>query len=271
MGAAAVHLRLTGPVATVTLDHPARRNALTTAMLDRLEDLLTALQSDRSVRVVVLTGAGSDFSAGMDIRGLRSGRDRGVELEHRMTAVEERLAAFPKPTVAAVEGYCVGGGMQLALACDLRVASERARFGVTPAKLGIVYPPQTVARLVRVLGPAAAKRLVFTAELIDAEAALRIGLVGEVTPSGGSAARAAELADLVSTRSAISVAAAKEMIDAAGGHGVDEAVTRRWSQEANPDAAEGIDAFLTGRAPRFSGHLAATTRPAGSLPAPGLA
>lgn len=270
MGPASVHLRVTGPVATVTIDHPARRNALTTAMLDRFEDVLTALESDHDVRVLVLTGAAGDFSAGMDIRGLRSARERGIELEHRMTAAEERLAAFPKPTVAAVEGYCVGGGMQLALACDLRVASENARFGVTPAKLGIVYPPQTVARLVRVLGPAAAKRLVFTAELIDAGAALRIGLVDEMTAPGGLAARAAELAQLVSTRSPISVAAAKAMIDAAGGHGIDEAVTRRWSQEANPDAAEGIDAFLAGRPPRFSGGRTAAPQAAGSVPAPRL-
>ncbi|MGX7732164.1 enoyl-CoA hydratase/isomerase family protein [Rhodococcus sp. 2H158] len=270
MDAASVHLRVTGRVETVTIDHPARRNALTTAMLDRFEDVLTALQSDHDVRVLVLTGAAGDFSAGMDIRGLRSARERGIELEHRMTAAEERLAAFPKPTVAAVEGYCVGGGMQLALACDLRLASECARFGVTPAKLGIVYPPRTVARLVRTLGPAAAKRLVFTAELIDADAALRMGLVDEVTPSGGLAARATELAHLVSTRSAISLAAAKEMIDAAGGHDIDEAVTRRWSQGANPDAAEGIDAFLAGRAPRFSGDGPAVTQPAGSVLPPRL-
>ncbi|KOS56175.1 enoyl-CoA hydratase [Rhodococcus rhodochrous KG-21] len=262
-------MRVTGPVATVTIDHPARRNALTTAMLDRLDDLLTDLQSDSGVRVLVLTGAAGDFSAGMDIRGLRSARERGVDLEHRMTATEERLAAFPKPTVAAVEGYCVGGGMQLALACDLRVAAEGARFGVTPAKLGIVYPPQTVARLTRVLGPAAAKRLVFTAELIDADAALRLGLVGEVTPPGALAGRVAELAHLVSTRSAISVAAAKAMIDAAG-HDIDEAVTRRWSPEANPDAAEGIDAFLAGRPPRFSGDRAPAPQPPGSVPAPRL-
>ncbi|AKE89395.1 enoyl-CoA hydratase [Rhodococcus aetherivorans] len=268
--AASVRLQVTGPVATVTMDHLARRNALTTAMLHHLEDILTTVQSDRSIRIVVLTGAGGDFSAGMDIRSLRSARERGVELEHRMTDAEERLAAFPKPTVAAVEGYCVGGGMQLALACDLRLASECARFGVTPAKLGIAYPPRTVARLVRTLGPAAAKRLVFTAELIDADTALRMGLVDEVTPSGGVAARATELAHLVSTRSAISLAAAKEMIDAAGGHDIDQAVTRRWSQEANPDAAEGIDAFLAGRAPRFSGDGPAGTQPAGSALPPRL-
>ncbi|WP_067973838.1 enoyl-CoA hydratase/isomerase family protein [Mycolicibacter icosiumassiliensis] len=250
---ASIRLDCAGRIATVTIDHSARRNALTVSMLVQLDEILTRLRSEHEVQVVVLTGAGDDFSAGLDIRDLREGRNRGIELEHRMTAVEERLAAFPKPTVAAIGGYCIGGGMQLAAACDLRLASDTAQFGITPAKLGIVYPSQTVTRLVRILGPAAAKRLIFTAELIDAKTAVRLNLVSEVTTGAMLAHRAAGLANLIATRSPISVVAAKEMIDAACSGGIDEVLERKWSLDVNPDAAEGLDAFLDRRSPDFSG------------------
>lgn len=252
---ASVRLAHAGPIATVTFDHAARRNALTATMLAQLDDILVRLRADHDVRVVVLTGSGEDFSAGLDIRDLHEARNRGIELEHRMTAVEESLAAFPKPTLAAIRGYCIGGGMQLAAACDLRLASQTAQFGVTPTKLGIVYPSATVARLVRVLGPAVAKRLMFTAELIDVRTALRWNLVSEVTTDVELAHRAAEVADLIATRSPISIAAAKEMIEAASSGGIDEALEERWSLAVNPDAAEGLNAFLGHRSPNFSGLL----------------
>ncbi|WP_245550810.1 enoyl-CoA hydratase/isomerase family protein [Nocardia paucivorans] len=246
----AILLRRAEPVAFVTIRNPAKRNALTVDMLDELDTVLARLRNDRSIRAVVLNGAAGDFSSGMDIDELRSARVRGIALEHRMTAAEERLAAFPKAVIAAIEGYCVGGGAQLAMACDLRVAGRAARFGVTPAKLGIVYPSATVARLTRILGPATAKRLIFTAELIDADTALRIGLVGEITASADPVPRAVELAELVCSRSSVSVAAAKEMIDTGVGD-IDDAGSRYRDGLLDADALEGIDAFLTGRMPRF--------------------
>ena len=135
----------------------------------------------------MLTGAAGTFCAGADLGDLDELLDAGDA--SIAVAAEERLAAFGRPTVAAISGACVGGGCQLAVACDLRLAAADARFGVPPARLGLVYPAPTTRRLARLVGPSAAKHLLFTAELIDAERALRIGLVDEVLPPDDLAAR----------------------------------------------------------------------------------
>ncbi|MEU0039271.1 enoyl-CoA hydratase/isomerase family protein, partial [Streptomyces sp. NPDC006333] len=164
-------------IATVVIHHPAKRNAMTAGMWRALPTLLDGLAADPAVRAVVLTGEGDTFCAGADISTLRGSSDEAQGLAVR---AEDALAAFPKPTLAAVRGYCVGGGAQLAAACDLRFAEAGALFGVTPAKLGIVYPASATRRLVSLVGPATAKYLLFSGELIDAERALRTGLVDEV-------------------------------------------------------------------------------------------
>lgn len=153
-----VAVEISSGVATVTLDHASRRNALTWAMLDRLSDLLSELAYDHEVSVLVLAGANGDFSSGMDIAELSSGAERGLGPAD-FAVVEDALAGFPKPTIAAITGYCVGGGAQLAVACDLRIAGESARLAITPTRLGVVYPASSVERLVRTLGPTVAKRL----------------------------------------------------------------------------------------------------------------
>ena len=163
---------VTDSVATVVIHHPAKRNAMTAAMWAALPPLLDALASDTGVRALVLTGEGGTFCAGADISTLQGSPEEAQSLAVR---AEEALAAFPKPTLAAIRGHCVGGGSQLAAACDLRFAMEGALFGVTPAKLGIVYPASSTRRLVSLVGPAAAKYLLFSGELIDAERALRPG------------------------------------------------------------------------------------------------
>ncbi|WP_086770917.1 enoyl-CoA hydratase/isomerase family protein, partial [Streptomyces bobili] len=172
---------VTDAVATVVLHHPAKRNAMTAAMWRALPPLLEKLAADPGVRALVLTGAGGTFCAGADISTLQGSPDEAQSLAVR---AEEALAAFPGPTLAAVKGHCVGGGAQLAAACDLRFAEDGALFGVTPAKLGIVYPSSATRRLVALVGPAAAKYLLFSGELIDTERALRTGLVDEVLPAG---------------------------------------------------------------------------------------
>lgn len=232
-------------VATVVISNPAKRNAMTTGMWQALPALLEALASEPGVRVLVLTGAGDTFCAGADIGSLRDpgGRPQALAVE-----AEEALAAFPRPTLAAVRGYCVGGGSQLAAACDLRFAEEGASFGVTPAKLGIVYPASSTRRLVSLVGPASAKYLLFSGELIGTERALRTGLVDEVLPTGGLEDRVRSFARVLASRSQLTQAAAKEF--AAGREDRDA----YWAEQArgSGDTAEGVAAFLERRAPRFT-------------------
>ncbi|CAM5633389.1 Fatty acid oxidation complex subunit alpha [Streptomyces antimycoticus] len=161
---------------------------MTAAMWAALPPLLDALAGDPGVRALVLAGEGGTFCAGADISTLQGSP---VEAQRLAVAAEEALAAFPRPTLAAVRGHCVGGGAQLAAACDLRFAEQGALFGATPARLGIVYPASATRRLVSLVGPATAKYLLF-GELIDAERALRTGLVDEVLPEGELGKRVAE-------------------------------------------------------------------------------
>lgn len=236
---------VTHGVATVVIDHPAKRNAMTADMWRQLPPLLAALAADPAVRTVVLTGEGTTFCAGADISSLRESPGEAQDLAVR---AEEALAAFPKPTLAAVRGYCVGGGSQLAAACDLRFADEGALFGITPAKLGIVYPSSSTRRLVSLVGPASAKYLLFSGELIDAGRALRTGLVDEVLPAGELDKRVAEFTAVLASRSQLTQAAAKEF--AAGRLDRDA----HWGEQARTggDTAEGVAAFLERRTPRFT-------------------
>lgn len=242
-------LRTEDGTATVTISNPARRNAMTPAMWEALPGLLDELAADPGVRVLVLTGAGDAFCAGADISGL-AGPGGARAVQDAAIAAEETLAAFPKPTLAAIRGSCVGGGCQLAVACDLRFAAEGARFGITPARLGIVYPASATRRLVGLTGPSTAKYLLFSAELIGHERALRTGLVDEVLPAGGLDERVREFAGVLRSRSQLTQAAAKEF--AAAEPAADRLA--HWARQAriSPDAAEGTAAFLERREPRFT-------------------
>ncbi|BCJ77202.1 enoyl-CoA hydratase [Catellatospora sp. IY07-71] len=251
LAAPRLELEISGHVATIRIVNPARRNAMTNDMWSRLPELLDGLAGDPAVRVLVLTGAGGTFCAGADITEV----DRLIADGDRNLAVlaEERLSRFPKPTVAWIEGDCVGGGCQLAVACDLRFAAEGSRFGVTPARLGIVYPAPTTRRLVALIGPAAAKHLLYSAELIDAERALRVGLIDELHPADRLAERVAAFAATLAQRSLLTQVAAKEIVTMAGdGHHDDTRVSYWHRQMAESgEAAEGIAAFTDRRPPAF--------------------
>ncbi|MFD9305965.1 enoyl-CoA hydratase/isomerase family protein [Streptomyces sp. NPDC060048] len=244
MDAAALLPSVADGVATVVISHPAKRNAMTAAMWRGLPGLLAGLAADPAVRVLVLTGAGETFCAGADISSL-TGDDDPQALA---VAAEEALAAFPKPTLAAIRGFCVGGGSQLAAACDLRFAQEGASFGVTPAKLGIVYPASSTRRLAALVGPATAKYLLFSAELIDADRALRTGFLDELLPAGQLDKRVAEFTRILASRSQLTQAAAKEF---ANGRTDRDAY---WAAQAaaSGDVTEGVAAFLGRRPPVFT-------------------
>ena len=261
LGDAAQHLAVTrdGGVATIAFTRPDKHNAVSYAMWHALGRLMPALAADDAVDVVVLRGTpGGPFSAGADIaefQTLRADADGARRYGEAIEAGEQALVAFPKPTVALIEGFAIGGGTQLAVACDLRVCETGSRFGVTPAKLGIVYALGSTARLVEVVGPAWARWILLTGDLVDASTALRIGLVHEVVEPGQVEARAYALAATMAGRARISLEGGKQLVAraAAGRLDVDDDVhelyRRSWT---SAEYAEGVAAFLAKRAPDFA-------------------
>ena len=263
------HLRLDAAdgVATVTIDRPAKRNAMSHAMWTAIPALLAEVAADDSVRALVLRG-GEHFSAGADIgefATLRADAAGARRYGEAVLAASAAIAGLAKPTVAAITGYCIGGGCELALACDLRVAATDSAFGITPAKLGIVFPMPSTRQLVQLVGPAWAKQILYTADIIDAATALRIGLVNELHEPAELLGRARSLATTIASRSRVSVLGAKTVIaritqTAAGaraGHPADDSAEESLrelydSSVASADYAEGVAAFLAKRPPRFT-------------------
>jgi enoyl-CoA hydratase/carnithine racemase len=242
-----------GPIATLWLNRPEKRNAVTKAMWEGIAAMCADLATDRNVRVLVVRGAGDHFCAGADIGELAVSE---ASYAAANAGADHALGSFPKPTVAFIRGSCVGGGTQIAIACDVRIADRSAVFGITPARLGIVYPAFAVDRAVRLLGPSATKHLLFSAELIGWERALRIGLVDEVHEPAGADERIDVFATLLATeRSLLTQESSKAMVDECVLTGeISRATQARWGAElaASSDAAEGVDAFLERRSPRFT-------------------
>jgi enoyl-CoA hydratase/carnithine racemase len=249
-------LEMAGPVAVLTIDRPERRNAMSYEMWSALPALLDKVSTDKTVRTLVIRGK-AHFSAGADIsefQSLRADPAGATQYSAAVHAGERAIATLPKPTIAAITGVCVGGGCEIALACDIRIAATDARFGITPAKLGIVYNATSTKRLVDAVGPSWASQILFTADLIDAETAQRIGLVNELHPAEAVIPRAMTLAETMSTRSQVSIKAAKTIIQRItnGHHNEDETIQALYEESVtSPDYAEGVQAFLEKRPPRF--------------------
>lgn len=244
-------LTVDGPVATLWLNRPAKRNAVTQQMWAGIADLVHSVPDD--TRVLVLRGVGDHFCAGADIDGLGEISMADYHAINRLA--DDALAGFHGPTVAYITGSCVGGGAQLALACDLRIADATARFGITPARLGILYPAFAVERAVRAMGPSATKHLLYTAEIVDAERALRVGLIDELLPAGEAAARLDELTTTLAERSLLTQVGSKAMVEACvAGESIPADLVESWLREldAGPDFPEGRAAFAEKRAPRFT-------------------
>ncbi|MBF5001909.1 enoyl-CoA hydratase/isomerase family protein [Nocardia sp. BSTN01] len=239
----------------MTLDNRRKKNALTRQMLKDLDQCLDRLSRNSQVSVVILCGAGTDFCAGLDIAELQTTVDADP-IEALFSQTEQRLATFPKPVIAAIDGSCIGGGAQLAIACDLRVGTDRAQFAVTPAKLGLLYPTLALSRLVGTIGPAMTKHLMFTAEPIGAATAQQICLITVLTKPEDLDRSALELAETIARRSPFTLTAAKDMINAAINTGISEETERRWTQAHNPDRHIGINAFLENRAAEFDSRPA---------------
>jgi enoyl-CoA hydratase/carnithine racemase len=247
-------------VLRLTLNRPDRRNALTPELVDELQAELGSAERDRGVRAVVLTGADGAFCAGFDIDRIESPGGDGAGAERDL--VDDlcgRLHSLRAPVVARVNGVASGAGCDLAMACDVRIASTQARLGMPPAKLGILYGLGGMSRLVSLVGPAAAKELLLSAELVDAERALAIGLVNRVVPAErldeevdryvgavvGNAPLSVEASKLVVNLIADAVELSPGAAELAA-----EANRRVWASE---DSKEGPRAFRERRAPRFTG------------------
>ncbi len=240
-----------GPVATLTINRPAKRNALTPAMWRELTEICAELEGDPRLRVLVVTGAGPSFCAGADISALSE--DEAV-LKEVVETAERALRNLAMPSIARISGHCFGGGNQIAVACDLRVADSSASFAVPPARLGVIYPVGSTRALVELVGPAAAKRLIFTAQPIDAAQALRIGLVEQVVEPAELDAAVADLVATILPLAPMTQFAGKELVNLIADGGNADAAFERWTARwrSSADGVEGPQAFLARRQPVFS-------------------
>jgi len=256
--APALRLDRQGAVATLWIDHPTRLNAMTFDMWASIPALMDEVERDGDVRVLVLRGAGPKaFSSGADISqfGERRSTEEGVRLwNDTVQASVARLAALPKPTVALVGGYCFGGGVGLALHCDLRYALEDARFSIPAARLGVAYYPGWLGRLAALVGPAVAKEIMFTARRYDAGQALAAGLVNAVV-AGEDEAMAAVRA--IAGLAPLTHRASKMAIDEAalpGLHGLARCEAAVLDCFRSEDYKEGQAAFRDKRPASFRGR-----------------
>jgi enoyl-CoA hydratase/carnithine racemase len=251
-----------GPVATVVFNRPRVRNAFNLAMWTALPGVVDALGRDDGVRAIVFRGAGEEaFASGADISEFREHRkDRATAEAYsaRTEAAYHAIETVGKPTVAMIYGYCMGGSIATAMACDLRFAAHTARFGIPAARLGIVYGLHSVKRLVSLVGPSRAKDILFSARTFDAAEALRIGFVDRVYPAAALAAHTTEYLTRVADNAPLSVQAAKTVVEAVVEDGgvrgraeVDRLLIEAFESH---DYREGTAAFLEKRRPVFRGR-----------------
>lgn len=243
-----------GPIATITLNRPEKLNALDLDMLAGLEDALESIDADTACRVVLLEAegerafcAGADIDAWSALEPLDMGR-LWVRRGHRLF---DRLAGLRQPTVAVIEGIAFGGGLELAMACDLRVASETAWFALPEVSIATLPGWGGTGRLPALIGPARAKQMIFTGARVDAATAEGWGLVNESVPPGELHARARALAGEIAAKAPLSVQAAKQAVEAGGGVAVEALAGALCASSA--DAVEGIAALKAKRPPEFEG------------------
>lgn len=250
-----------GTVARLTISNPPL-NLVTWELLASFQAALMTLEgaAPGDVRAVVVTGEGErSFSAGSHVGEFEEQRgQRGAERHALESGVARRLAELPMPTIAAIEGNALGGGLELALCCDLRVASERARLGLPEVRLAVTPGAGGTQRLPRVVGPARAKALILTGAVLSADEALAIGLVTEVVPAGEAVARATAIGAEIAERGPLAVREAKRLIDLAVDTDIETGLAAEMAASArvfeSEDMLEGARSFFDKRAPEYRGR-----------------
>lgn len=250
-------------VARLTISNPAKRNALDHEILDAITATVPQLDSGIDVRCLVITGADPVFSAGYDIGGIPDesfSEDAEALVAHPFPAALETLDAFPWPTLAALNGHCLGGALELAITCDLRIASDAAKFGMPPAKLGLIYGHTGLERFIETIGAPRTRELFFTGQNLTATRADAINLVNRLAAPGELEAESVELAAIIAANAPLSMRGNKRVIrtlienPVLDEDQVRELVELRESCFVSEDFKEGIRAFGEKRPARWSGR-----------------